>query len=593
MSKQTPKNRVLFMRRFIPALLVFFGVFSLLALNLKTPGQAYAATQSTINFQARLQAANGAIVPDGNYNVEFKLYSASSGGSALWTEDYYNNASHGIQTINGYVTANLGSVTAFPSTINWDQQLWLTMNIGGTTTGTPILDGEMSPRLQMTAVPYAFKAGQLAQANSGGTLFSSLSIQAPTVGNQNFVIQDQGAAGTYNLLTSGSGVQLQGSTPGTAQTGNFNISGTGIAGTLQAATIDTPSGTTTLNVGTTNATSGINLNQNVVVAAGKNIALSNASLTGIIITSQVTGEANPRFTVQANGVISWGGGTLAPDIVLSRASGTGLTLTANLQTTGLSVATVALPANIKFFVQPSSTTGTVEVLRGASGQTGDLMQGQDANGAVLGGQNASGGFYTTGVSSKFSALAVPAFTTSSTGSGAYYMITATNNAGETLGSTALGMLNSSATVAWTQVPGATGYKIYRNTTNSFTSGSLLRTTIINGTTVSFTDNGTATGAGLPPTTTAGTGFTLQSWAGQTGNAFQVQDSATNVGAAFTATGNQLTLGNATASGTSQGTIRFSDGTSDGFYGSLQLSGAIADFHRNRHWYRRKNVSYLG
>ncbi|HJP96735.1 MAG TPA: hypothetical protein VJ843_05210, partial [Candidatus Saccharimonadales bacterium] len=47
------------------------------------PAIATAATTSTINFQARLMQSSGAIVPDGTYNVEFKLYNAltSSGSS--------------------------------------------------------------------------------------------------------------------------------------------------------------------------------------------------------------------------------------------------------------------------------------------------------------------------------------------------------------------------------------------------------------------------------------------------------------------------------------------------------------------------------
>jgi hypothetical protein len=112
------------------------------------------------------------------------------------------------------------------------------MNIGGSGS-EPDWDGEMNPRMQLTAVPYAFQAGELAKSNSDGSLTSNLSIQAPTVGNQNFVIQDQGVAGTFNLLTENDAdanyIQLQGSTPGTAQTGNINITGTAKVGSLQIA----------------------------------------------------------------------------------------------------------------------------------------------------------------------------------------------------------------------------------------------------------------------------------------------------------------------------------------------------------------------
>ena len=53
--------------------------------------QAYAASSSTVNFQARLLSASGNIVPDGNYHVEFRALvvnasssSGSSQGSSIW-----------------------------------------------------------------------------------------------------------------------------------------------------------------------------------------------------------------------------------------------------------------------------------------------------------------------------------------------------------------------------------------------------------------------------------------------------------------------------------------------------------------------------
>lgn len=128
---------------------------------------AYAATNandSTVNFQARLMTASGAIVPDGCYNVEFNLYTASSGGSAIWSEAFTNqnsvsgingtcystNGTDMVNVVNGYLTVPLGSLSAFSGySINWNQPLYLTLDIGGTnSTGAITYDGEMAPRLQ-------------------------------------------------------------------------------------------------------------------------------------------------------------------------------------------------------------------------------------------------------------------------------------------------------------------------------------------------------------------------------------------------------------------------------------------------------------
>lgn len=150
-------------------------------------GSVEGAPSSTLNFQARLLGSSGAIVPDGYYNVQFKLYNAASGGSALWTETRYdtNGATAGndfrLQVRSGYLSVYLGDTTAggtaFPA-MNWNEAHWLTLNIGGATqTASPVWDGEMNPRIKLTAVPYAFQASELAQSdttNRGTLKFSTI-----------------------------------------------------------------------------------------------------------------------------------------------------------------------------------------------------------------------------------------------------------------------------------------------------------------------------------------------------------------------------------------------------------------------------------
>jgi hypothetical protein len=138
----------------------------LLYTRMGAPEPAHAAIPTTLNFQARLLNSGGAIVPDGYYNVEFKLYDAVSGGSNVWTETWYdsNGVTAGndnrIQVRSGYLSVYLGDITSLAS-LDWTQQYWLTMNVGGTThTATPTYDGEMNPRLRLTSVPYAQAASR-------------------------------------------------------------------------------------------------------------------------------------------------------------------------------------------------------------------------------------------------------------------------------------------------------------------------------------------------------------------------------------------------------------------------------------------------
>jgi hypothetical protein len=205
-------------------LLVFALAFSLLASGLYTytrvsaPETAFAATSSNLNYQARLLHINGNVVPDGYYNIEFKLYDVDSGGSELWSEEYYdaNGVTAGqdnrVRVVNGYLSVNLGSQTSFPA-INWDQELWLTMNVGGDTqTATPTYDGEMDPRIKLTAVPYAFKAGQLAKRTGGNT--STLDFATQT-GARSILLPDE--SGTICLQAS--------SNCGFVETGDFSLQG--------------------------------------------------------------------------------------------------------------------------------------------------------------------------------------------------------------------------------------------------------------------------------------------------------------------------------------------------------------------------------
>src|SRR5579859_6727543 len=106
------------------------GVLAASLASLYLPARKAHAVSPTINFQARLMTNSGAIVADGNYNVEFKIYTASSGGTANWTEDWLVTGGTYVHVVNGYLTASLGTNNAFANAttaIPWGQPLWLTM----------------------------------------------------------------------------------------------------------------------------------------------------------------------------------------------------------------------------------------------------------------------------------------------------------------------------------------------------------------------------------------------------------------------------------------------------------------------------------
>ncbi len=236
------------LRRFatlFAAILISFtaGVFLLSEAVHAAPG-----INQTINFQGRLYTSSGATVPDGYYNIEFKIYQDGTGtvagnpsGSLEWTESHLNANSQGVTVRNGFMSVELGSVSAFGTNVDWNQDtLWLSMNIGNTNGScTPFAscgsDGEMVPMKRLSAVPYAMNAMQL-----GGK-------------------------------TAGDFIQ-NGTAP---QTSNFNITGTGTASILQAASLDTAAAGT-LTLGGSNATS-IALADNTTLGAGLSLTLTGGN----------------------------------------------------------------------------------------------------------------------------------------------------------------------------------------------------------------------------------------------------------------------------------------------------------------------------
>ena len=157
---------------------------------------AHAAVNSTINFQARILQASGAVVPDGSLSIQFKIYDAASAGTNEWTE------TQSLAAKNGYIAASLGSVTAFPGTIDWSQEHWITMNVNG--------DGEMGPtRMKITAVPYSFRSGQADSLTNGASTISASQLAQLAPGS----VQNVSSANTalrINQTGAGNLLQLQG-----------------------------------------------------------------------------------------------------------------------------------------------------------------------------------------------------------------------------------------------------------------------------------------------------------------------------------------------------------------------------------------------
>lgn len=129
--------------------LVISFVFSQFFTN---PVYAAIGINRQINFQGKL--VNNPLstnVSNTSYTVVFTLYDDPDAGqgTVLWQE------TQSVTTVDGIFRVALGSVTPFPANFNfnWDG-LYLGIKVNA--------DSEMTPRIQMAAVPFAFNAEKVA-----------------------------------------------------------------------------------------------------------------------------------------------------------------------------------------------------------------------------------------------------------------------------------------------------------------------------------------------------------------------------------------------------------------------------------------------
>jgi len=197
------------------------GVLTGLTVFFDTPVQAVTGINQQLNFQGRLLNSQGATVPDGYYNIQFKLYQDGDGqsvdnatgspaGSLKWTESHLNTNSQGVMVRNGFMSVELGSVTAFGSSVDWDQStLWLSINIANTNAScTPFTscspDGEMVPMKRLSATPYSLNSGLLGGLTSAQFLQLAQGVQTDASTNTNSIyINKTGTGNIINLQAGG------------------------------------------------------------------------------------------------------------------------------------------------------------------------------------------------------------------------------------------------------------------------------------------------------------------------------------------------------------------------------------------------------
>lgn len=356
---------------------------------------AEAAVPKVINFQGKLTAvSNGNNVANGSYAFEFKLYTASSGGSAVWTETYDQVAGACTKLVvtNGVFNAKLGSCNSLSGIDFSGGSMYLTVNFAPTGVS---YDGEMSPRKQLVASAYSFVANgvsgdgvvnnaiQSATALSTGRTSANPALQVDT---------NTASSATGLKVTSAAvsgGIALTAISSGTDEsltldakgTGSISLGSTSTGNILLGGGSGSTGCTVTSATGAFACTSAISSGVAGGTIGGYNLS-GNTSGTISILPQAAAGTYNfnlPTTAGTSGYLLTSGGGSSSP-MTWTDPSGIGVRWDAIVAPTGNT--NLAHGANTTTFSFNSVTTGNAFSLSSSSLSSGKLVDLQVSGSAA-------------------------------------------------------------------------------------------------------------------------------------------------------------------------------------------------------------------
>lgn len=226
----------------------------LVALTFSLPAKAL-IQPLTMNFQGKLINPATNNPQTGNVNLVFNLYSAQTGGSAIW-----NESQNSVALNNGVFTVELGTYTALPRDLFLGASVYLGVTVSG--------DTEMLPRTRLVMSPYAFTANQLSDTNevrliagptystftsagnlstpggivaSSGSFANGITVSSVTitggvlaVGGSSFTVSGGSATVAYGLTAGSLSINGAGSSAGgvlyMTASGSMSVTSAGTAG---------------------------------------------------------------------------------------------------------------------------------------------------------------------------------------------------------------------------------------------------------------------------------------------------------------------------------------------------------------------------
>lgn len=184
----TPMRRLLLLCcNHIAVLLMFILLLFALTILLAWPAHAAQTTPYKINYQGRLTNSAGTPMPDGSYNMRFRIADAASGGNILWLET--RDTTNRVVVTNGIFNVQLGDITPLsPSTtyplyfeVELPTPATATCSTGGCASWT---EGAIAPRAPMGSSLAAMNADTIDGID--GAALAQLGTAQTFTGNNTF-----------------------------------------------------------------------------------------------------------------------------------------------------------------------------------------------------------------------------------------------------------------------------------------------------------------------------------------------------------------------------------------------------------------------
>lgn len=325
---------------------------------------AEAAINPQMSFQGKLTNPDGTNVTDGTYSIRFRIYTDPSADTGSCANTCKWEETQGSASVSGGLfRVNLGSVTGLPGSVDFNSSaLYLGVKVGS--------DAEMTPRVRLTAAPYAFNSDTLDGLDSAalgqlaaGQTWSGANIFQPTANSTALTVKQTSTgsptADIFNVQTANSTNVIQVTGPAANEAAVTIAS----IGATRALTLSSGSGTIVLGASSLQRTASGTTSINLVDGANTLLNVTNSGAG----TASINTDGGYQINGTPGASVTCSGGQFLQNQVVS----------GGLVTGGTCIASSGSPGGSDTHIQFNNSS--------AFGGEADFLWNQTTNTLTLGG----------------------------------------------------------------------------------------------------------------------------------------------------------------------------------------------------------------